>query len=527
MNLEEHLLSCTTQKAWKKIGISTHHGIAISLASIHSKNSCGIGEFGDLVPLIQWCKEVGFDVIQLLPINDTAMDPSPYNAISSCALNPIYLSLSLLPNVLEDETLCEEISNLNELNQLQQVPYALIYKKKMSFLRKYYQGFGPSIIHSHDFKAFQSQNAWLSSYSLYKHLKETFDQRDHFSWPKEFKNLSKKQIHTLVSAHQREVQFFSVVQFLCFEQLCSVKREAARKKIWIKGDIPILISPDSVEVWETPDLFILDYRAGAPPDFYNPDGQYWGFPLYNWHVMKHYHFAFWKQRLSYAANFYDLYRLDHVIGFFRIWAVLKDGDPKDGIFVPQDESLWEEQGNFLLTTLCSFSDMLPIAEDLGTVPKVVRPVLEKLGICSTKVMRWERFWDDSLDYIPINAYPSVSMTCLSTHDSPTLAQWWRDFPDEVAYLCQEKNWSYSPILDFEKRNILLKDSLHTTSLFHISLLQEFLSLCPDLSWEDIDQERINVPGTILLTNWSFKIKPSIEELKYNLKIKELIKDIIR
>ncbi|MBM3208474.1 MAG: 4-alpha-glucanotransferase, partial [Chlamydiae bacterium] len=282
-----------------------------------------------------------------------------------------------------------------------------------------------------------------------------------------------------------------------------------------------------VDVWYYPDNFILDFRAGAPPDKYNPEGQNWGFPLFNWHVVKKQDYYFWKQRMEYAHHFYDVFRIDHVLGFFRIWSVLKDCDPKLGRFTPSNETVWEEHGRSHLNKIISLTTMLPIAEDLGVVPSCVGPVLTDLGICGTKVMRWERNYGTDESVIPINEYPRLSMTTISTHDSPTLAQWWRDFPEEVSPYCKYKDWEYEKEISQQQRLSILRDSHNTSSLFHINLLQEYLSLVPELSWEDIDQDRINIPGKILDTNWTYRFKTCIKKIINNVELKEFFSFILK
>ena len=524
-NIAKDLKRSLCAKTWHKIGIKHHHGIALSLASLRTHNSYGIGEFLDLIPLIDWCKKVGFDVIQLLPLNDSGFDPSPYNAISSCALNPIHLSLHKLPFIDENKELLQRLDGHAEIKSPVHVPYLDVLNHKLMFLYDYVSIFGKKISSSNHFKEYVKKSAWLTSYALFKCLKDKLGQSYFRSWPKELKDPSDEELKKLKLKYKHEIEFYTLLQFLCFDQLSTVKKEANRNKIFIKGDIPILISPDSADVWSSPDLFIHDFSAGAPPDFYNKDGQYWGFPLYNWHRMHKTNLAWWQQRLSYAENFYNIYRLDHVVGFFRIWAILLNQPPKEGKFVPPDESQWEEHGRNILKMLISFTDMLPIAEDLGTVPDMVRPVLETLGICGTKVMRWERDWEGNKEFISIDKYPPISMTCLSTHDSPTLAQWWRDFPEEVAPLCKSKNWQYEKDFDLQKRIDLLKDSHNSSSLFHINLLQEYLDLIPQFSYQNIDDERINIPGKILSTNWTYKFIPSAEEILSNLELQKKIKEL--
>ena len=173
------------------------------------------------------------------------------------------------------------------------------------------------------------------------------------------------------------------------------------------------------------------------------------------------------------------------------------------------------------------SNMLPIAEDLGDVPPEVRVCLSELGICGTKVMRWERYWEKDKSFIPFKDYPPLSMTCVSTHDSRTLQLWWSDFPDEAKDYAAFKHWTYSPTLTVEQRKEILWDSHHTPSLFHINLLQEYLALFPELVWPQPEDERINIPGKVLATNWLYRFRPSVEELTAHEGLKKAIEQILK
>jgi 4-alpha-glucanotransferase len=172
------------------------------------------------------------------------------------------------------------------------------------------------------------------------------------------------------------------------------------------------------------------------------------------------------------------------------------------------------------------SPMLPIAEDLGTVPLAVRRTLMELGICGTKVMRWERHWDQDGAFIPIQNYPELSMTCVSTHDSETLQIWWKERKDEAEKYAQFKGWEYTPELLNPQRKHILWDSHHTTSLFHINLLQEYFAIFPELVWSDPQDERINIPGKILPTNWTYRFRPSVEEFTTHADLESAMKGIL-
>lgn len=519
-DLKEKLLESAVGNAWKRIGVYPHHGIDLILSSLHSEQSCGIGEFYDLIPLIDWCSELKLDVIQLLPLTDSGDDPSPYFALSSCALNPIFLSLYKLPNLDKYSDLKSKLEPMRQFNASAKIAYHDVLNHKMTWLRDYFELEGSRLIDSKDFLHFVEENKWLEPYALFKALKKFLSQAHWMTWPEDLKKPSPKHYEELLKSHATEVVFYMMLQYLCYLQLQEVKQHAASKKVFIKGDIPILISPDSTDVWYHSELFDLTLSAGAPPDMYNPEGQYWGFPLFNWEMMKDTHYFWWDQRVSYNSNFYDLFRIDHVLGFFRIWAIPLNHPSKEGKFIPENPKLWKQHGKEILENLVSFSSMLPIAEDLGAHIQAVQETLLEMGICGTKITRWERLWEKDKSFIPIEHYPPVSLTSVSTHDSETLTLWWRDYPEEAKAYAAYKHWDYKPKLSKEQRREILWDSHHSASLFHINLIQEYLALFPELVWPNPEDERINIPGKVLPTNWTYRIRPSIEEMISHNKLKE-------
>lgn len=476
------------------------------LFSLHSKKSCGIGEFEDLIPLIDWCKQRGFDCLQLLPLNDTAEDPSPYNPISSCALDPIYLSLSSWMSA-------EELASFSAFNKTSRVERKEIKEKKMKWLARHFLDTFPSLSKTDSFQTFVSQNKWLSSYASFKALSEEQGGASWKTWP-----------HPEKKIKQETLDFHFFLQYLCFSQMQKVQGYAAKQGVLLQGDVPILLSFNSADVWSQTNLFQLDATAGAPPDYYTPRGQNWGFPLFDWEAMRNTHFAWWKERLTVMEKLYHLYRIDHVVGFFRIWAIPLGKKPTQGSFVPQKRSLWLLQGKEILNMMLDSCHLLPIAEDLGTIPEELYPALKNLGICGTKVIRWQK--DKEQNYIPYDLYEPLSMTTVSTCDCDTLRMWWKNFPDEAKDFARFKHWDYTPDLSYEKLLLLLRDAHHTPSYFHINLLQEYLSLFPELVWEDGQNERINIPGTTLATNWTYRFRPSLEEIIEHQGLKTAIEAIL-
>lgn len=522
----QNLLNTPAASQWKKIGIKPHHGIDIPLFALHSQTSCGIGEYPDLLPLIDWCQTVGFDVIQLLPLNDTGIDNAPYSALSANALNPLHLGLSQLPFIDEDPSLQQQLADLQRLNNSQRIAYPDVHHGKDNFLRDYFQRYASRFLNTPAYREFKQAQPWLAAYALFKALKIQYQWQSWESWPQQWKNPPKEACDTPPDELKNEVEFHSLVQYLCFLQLDAVKTHADQQNVLLKGDIPILINRESADVWFHQDLFLLDFSAGAPPDVYSEAGQKWGFPLYNWAAVKQQHYGWWIERLRTAERFYHMYRIDHIIGFFRIWAIPLPLPATEGYFLPADEHTWLPQGEEIMRMMLANSSMLPIGEDLGVVPPEVRSRLTSLGISGTKVMRWERRWQTDQGFIPPETYPAESMTTVSTHDSETLALWWRDQPEEARLYAAARGWEYTPAITAQQRFDILQQSHHSGSLFHINLLQEYFPLVPGMSWDLPEDDRINIPGTISDRNWSYRFRPSVEEITSNAALKESIHGLL-
>ena len=498
---KKELINSPAGSHWHKICIKNHHGIVVPLFSLHSVSSCGIGEFHDLIPMISWCEDIGFDTIQLLPLNDSWTDSSPYNAISAFALNPVYLSISKLPNVKDSE-----FAHLRNNITSKRIDYKTVRNKKMTFLKGYYAREKNN--NSDDYNNFiEKHRHWLEPYALFSANKTPPSP-------------------VSLKTYECEVDFHIFIQYHCFQQLKYIKGFATSHKIILKGDIPILINKDSADVWSLQSLFNATYSAGAPPDMYNAEGQKWGFPIYNWTERESDCCKWWKDRLAVASNFYHIYRLDHIVGFFRIWAIPEGKTSKEGFFIPEDHNVWIEYGKKILTMMLESCSMLPIGEDLGMVPQEIRRCLQNLGIPGTKVMRWERRWHEGEDFIPLGEYMPISMTTVSTHDSRTLTLWWRDCPEEAERYASAKGWKCHPKISQKQHYEIIKDSHNTSSLFHINPLNEYLAMIPEFVHDSPDEERINTPGTISHENWSYRFIPSVEEISSNDELKSLMRKLI-
>ncbi len=486
-----------TDAHWQKIGAHPHHGIVLFLPALHSQQNFGIGEFLDLIPLIDWCKKVGFDCIQLLPLNDSGNDPSPYNVVSTCALDPIFLSLSALQIAIPGPPPSTRLE---------------IFQKKLSLLRAYFNQNFATLCETTHYQTFLSDNPWLTAYAHFKALKEQHGGKHWIDWPIDSPPPPPSEEH-----------FYIFLQFLCFQQMRRVRDYATQAHVFLMGDFPILPSSDSADVWASPNQFHLDIEAGAPQDAYNPNGQHWGFPLPNWQVMEQTQFAWWKLRLRTLESLYHIYRIDHAVGLFRIWGIPKGKPPLEGAFVPADRALWVPRGKKLLELFIESSPLLPIAEDLGTIPEEVYPILKELGICGMKVVRWQQ---QGGHYTPFDQYEPLSLTTLTTADMSLLASWWKSTPNESVPFAHFMHIPYHPLLSASQRLTILRAAHRSSSYFHINLLQEYLALFPELCFLDPESERINIPGTILPTNWTYRFRPSVETIVSHQMLADTIRNTI-
>lgn len=475
-------------KQWLRIGIKDHHGIAVFLPGLKTRQSFGIGGYLDLLPLIDWCSNVGFDVIQLLPLNDNGDDKSPYNAISAFALNPLLLSLHPFASHLPDS----ELRILKKMNRNKRISYTRLTPIKTRLMQSYCTDVKKIMLQDSTYHQFiKENNHWLDAYALFK-----------------------------AEGKQKEVHLHKILQYLCHNQMTFVKTYAEEKGILLKGDIPILVSPDSVDVKMHPEMFDKTLTAGAPPDQYAKGGQSWGFPIYRWDDSFTTIIHWWTERLNHASKYYHLYRLDHVVGLFRIWAIPAGKRAAQGHFRPSLQRDWLPRGKKILKCFLKSCPMLPIAEDLGCIPDPVRACLSDLGIPGTKVIRWE------LGVSP-KKYTPISMTTLSTHDVETTVEWWKKYPEDIFKYCLERGWRYTKLLSKDRAFKILKESHESASLFHINLLQEYLHLIPELSWQNPKDDRINIPATNNRHNWSYKYRCSIEEITANKALQHLIKKVLK
>lgn len=304
-------------------------GVSIPVFSIRTAESFGVGEFSDLKKMIDWADKVGLKMIQLLPINDTTAthtnkDSYPYAAISAFALHPLYLNLKVIAGKKFAAALKKLEAIRKELNELPTVAYADVLNHKINFAKKVYNATGEDVLAQDDFKQFFNENRdWLTPYAVFCYLRDKNGTVDFATWPS-YAQYDEKKIAKLIqeeSKSYKEIAFHYFIQYQLHLQLKEATAYAHKKGIIIKGDIAIGVYRYGADTWQHPHLFHMDFQAGAPPDDFAVKGQNWGFPTYNWQNMQDSGFAWWKQRFAQMGRYFDAFRIDHILGFFRIWSI--------------------------------------------------------------------------------------------------------------------------------------------------------------------------------------------------------------
>lgn len=304
-------------------------GVAIPVFSLKSENSFGVGDFGDLQLMIDWAVKTHQKVIQILPINDTTMthtwmDSYPYNSISIYAFHPMYADLSQMGTLADKEAATVFRQRQKEINAHPAIDYEAVNQLKWEFFRLIFQQEGEALLASDAFKAFFQENKeWLQPYAVFSYLRDAYRTPNFRQWPK----YSTYDIHEIErmcrpqSADYPHIAIYYYIQYHLHLQLLAATNYARQHGVVLKGDIPIGISRNSVEAWTEPYYFNLNGQAGAPPDDFSINGQNWGFPTYNWEIMEKDGYRWWMKRFQKMAEYFDAYRIDHLLGFFRIWEI--------------------------------------------------------------------------------------------------------------------------------------------------------------------------------------------------------------
>ncbi|HIQ84298.1 MAG TPA: 4-alpha-glucanotransferase [Candidatus Cryptobacteroides excrementigallinarum] len=492
-------------------------GTAIPVFSLRSEDDFGIGDFKDLHALIDWAAATGQCILQLLPVTDTTRkgewkDSYPYSPVSAFALHPIFMNLQALG--IKEGVKFKKLQQ--ELNSLPEIDWPRVFEAKMGYIRKAFLRRGVKDMQGAAYRRFAEENAdWLPEYA------EFCARRD-----------------------KLEPEYYSWMQYHLDKQLYAEAKYARSKGVSLKGDLPIGVSGDSAEAYWHPQLFNLDATAGAPPDYFSRDGQYWGFPTYNWEEMAKDNYVWWKSRLKKMSRYFDAFRIDHILGFFRIWEI-PGGErtgtagyfnpglpysaaeiynmqlPIDGLFhedprhpgmyqplinpasqnLPQwqqerfgalyndffyhrHNEFWRRNAEKKLPELLSATGMLACGEDLGMVPDCVPGVMDHEKILSLRM----RGMDQKGEW----KYLSVCST--SSHDMETLRMQCQNDPEP-----------------WEVRN-MLGEFLFSPSMLAIFPLQDWLALDKGLRRPERNEERINQPADPN-HKWRFRMHLNLSQLK--------------
>ena len=301
-------------------------GTVIPVFSIRTHDDFGVGDFLDIKAMVDWCKSTGQNILQILPINDTTIlgtwvDSYPYRANSIFALHPIYLRPNAVGTLRDEERVKYYQKISDELNRLPDIDYERVCAAKQEYLHElFHQDFG-STKRRKDYAEFVAKNDyWLMPYSAWCVLRDEYHTADHAAWG-EYAVYDEDKVKAFIADHKKEIDYYYFLQYHLDRQLSEAREYAHQNGVVLKGDIPIGISRFSVDAWKDPRLFNMNCQAGAPPDDFSVLGQNWGFPTYNWEVMAEDGFQWWKDRFRKMSEYFDVYRIDHILGFFRIWQI--------------------------------------------------------------------------------------------------------------------------------------------------------------------------------------------------------------
>ena len=514
-------------------------GTAVPVFSLRTDEDFGIGEFRDLRPLVDWAAATGQSVIQLLPVNDTTRkgewkDSYPYSPVSAFALHPLYIRLQEA-GVTEDE---EFLRLRDSLNVKAEIDYPKVYKAKFALLRKSFTENGEKDIASAAFRRFCKANAaWLDEYAAFSAGRDG-DSPDFWRW----------------------------IQWHLDRQFSDEVRYARSRGVYFKGDLPIGVSADSADARFHPELFNLDSTAGAPPDFFSADGQNWGFPTYNWEAMAADGYAWWKARLRKMSEYFDAFRIDHILGFFRIWEIpagcssgkaghfnpaipytaaeiAASGLPVEGLFLPdprnegcfqpciapdteglsqeqkerfgalyddfffhRNEALWQRNAEHKLPELLDATGMLACGEDLGMVPHCVEGVMAHECILSLEMPGMDKG----------RPWPELAVSATSSHDMQTL---------RMEFASREGR-------DMEpwEAKRMLQGCLSASPMLAIFPIQDWLAIDATLRRKNYGEERINEPADPR-HKWRYRLHFNLEALSnaggFTAEVEGMLKDSSR
>jgi 4-alpha-glucanotransferase len=546
-------------------------GILAPLFALRTETDLGIGDLAALRQFIDWAAGGGFKLVQLLPINEMGGDHSPYNAISAVALEPTTLHLAPgSPADLTQEDFDAVIAavDLDKLrkgsvkhDRVRALKFDLLGKAYARFSRRSFEDEG----YAASFDSFcEKEGGWLGDYAFFRALMEENGQRETWDqWREEHRggDSARDWLAAQSSEKQRQfderTKFYRYVQWIAHCQWSAIKSHAETRGVGLMGDIPFGVNYYSADVYSHRDQFAIDWSGGAPPEPYFKDdeftqkwGQNWGIPLYRWDVMRSRNLDWWRMRVSGVRKFFHVFRIDHVMGFYRIYSFpwrpecneeflpLSREEMRERTggavpqFYPRDDSTWEnseanrrEGENYLHIVLEESGDTRVVGEDLGTVPDYVRPSLHSLGIAGFKIPQWEVKHGR---VTPGAEYERLSVATYATHDhKPIRALWEEAHVDTEPARDQARDalWKIAQFAGVEQR-----DDLNYARDFYPAIME---ALFQSNAWIAIvmitdllaRSDRFNVPGTAAKSNWSRRMWKTVRSLRDSPSIRKRMRTI--
>ncbi len=536
-------------------------GVLVPIFAIRAEGDLGIGDAVSLREFSDWLAELGFSLAKILPINETGGDHSPYNAISSRALEPT--TIRTTPEHLPDlkagdfEAAVAEVDrsklvgSVVDYDVVKPLKHRLLHAAFVRFRRNHLLRRTPR---AQEFQAFlESQAEWIDDYTLFRVLLELHEGERWDKWPQEHRTLEAARAWVAALPARRAQSLalrrhlFAYIQWIAFTQWRASKAHARQRGVALMGDIPFGVSFQSADVWAHPDLFRTGWCGGTPPDkifkhdpFVVKWGQNWGIPLYDWPALRSSGFQWWRQRVRGVREFFDLFRIDHVLGFYRIYGFPWTPD-RNAEFLPlshdearertggelphfqprADDSHENKEANrcegeeYLRVILEEAGAGRVIGEDLGEVPDYVRPNLTHLGIAGYKIPAWEKHHDGRL--ISGHEYQPLSLATYGTHDHDTLRAMWEQLaqhasgPDgggarhEMRILADFAGWQGEPPREFtpELHQALLRALFQSKSWIAVVMITDLFGR----------SERFNLPGVAGSANWTQRLHANVADLR--------------
>ena len=488
-----------------KVVNSRSTGVLLPLSAMRSANDWGCGDLDSLKSWLKFFGKQGLKVLQILPINETAPNENcPYSALSTYAIDPVYLNIENIPEYQKCEKAKAVVKELREdieawrkskntkFKQIKAAKYRVLWETYLYFLQE------EKLKETKRYKDFLEFNkhkfAWLVPYAIFRSAKDIGSWNSWLEWQDDLKNPDIKFLKTFTKDNYQKVMFYVYIQWLLDTQMYEARKVAKENNILLCGDIPFGVNFESADVWGNQKRYLLDCEIGAPQDQFSQGGQKWGLPAYNWQDIAENNFNFWRNKIARACEIYDIFRLDHMVGFFRTW-IFEKGQDKGHFDIENEEEQKKRGFDFLQSVFETAKDKLPIAEDLGVIPDYMRQMMQELSMPGYKVLRWEK--DNEVFREPRN-YPKASVATTGTHDTETLKEWWQEMPswqranfwEMVSAQKTDGNLEWSK----EIHKGILKRTLGSGSCLVILPFQDILG----------QEGRINTPGTVNEENWTYR-----------------------